>query len=82
MNIGYIHFSEIYPLKKDVLPTEIREGAVLIGVENNATGQFSKLLKMETDLAIEKSVLKFDGRPFSVEELALQIEEKKGERND
>lgn len=82
MDIGYIHFSEIYPMKKDALPVEIREGAELIAVENNATGQFAKLLKMETDLSIEKSVLKFDGRPFSVQELARKIEEKKGESND
>ncbi len=82
MNIGYIHFSEIYPMKKDVLPKKVRKGAELIGIENNATGQFSKLLKMEMDVRVEKRILKFDGRPYSPQELARQIEEKRGERND
>ncbi|MHB8772794.1 MAG: 2-oxoacid:acceptor oxidoreductase subunit alpha [Syntrophales bacterium] len=81
MNVGYIHFSEVYPLREDVIPHEIRKGAELIGVENNATGQFSKLLRMETGVEIEKRILKFDGRPFSPEELARQIEEKRGDRN-
>lgn len=79
MNIGYIHFSEIYPIREDVIPNEIREGADLIGVENNATGQLAKLLKMEMGLVIEKRVLKFDGRPFSPQELVQLIEEKKGD---
>lgn len=75
MNIGTIHFNEIYPLRKDPFPSRIREGAEFIGVENNATGQFAKLLKMETGLDIEKKVLKFDGRPFSAQELIRMIEE-------
>lgn len=74
-NIGYIHFSEIYPLREDSFPSELREGAELIGVENNATGQFTRLLKMEMDVAIEKRILKFDGRPFSPQELIRRIEE-------
>lgn len=82
MNIGYIHFNEIFPLSKDALPHKIREGAELIGVENNATGQFAKLLMMETGIKIEERILKFDGRPFSPQELVQQIEEIKGDRND
>jgi 2-oxoglutarate ferredoxin oxidoreductase subunit alpha len=79
MDIGTIHFSELYPLRDDAFPSEIKERAELIGVENNATAQFAKLLKMEMGLEIEKKILKFDGRPFSPQELARQIEEKRGD---
>ncbi len=79
MNIGYIHFSEIYPLREDAFPQEIGQGAELIAVENNATGQFARLLKMEKGLVIDKKVLKFDGRPFSPQELAQRIEEIRGD---
>jgi 2-oxoglutarate ferredoxin oxidoreductase subunit alpha len=44
-------------------------------VENNATGQFADLLRMETGVSIEKRILKFDGRPFSSLELARAIKE-------
>jgi len=79
MNVGAIHFSEIFPVKKDVIPREIIEKSELIGVENNATGQLAKLLRMETGLNIEKRILKYDGRPFLPEELARQIEETTGD---
>jgi len=77
LNIGYIHFSEIFPIREDCIPPEIKEKADLISIENNATGQFAKLIKMETGLSIEKKVLKFDGRPFSPEELAHHIQKKR-----
>ncbi|MBN2246736.1 MAG: 2-oxoacid:acceptor oxidoreductase subunit alpha [Candidatus Aminicenantes bacterium] len=76
-NIGYIHFSEIYPMRKDSFPPEIKEKADLITVENNATGQFSKFLRMETGISIEKKLLKYDGRPFSPQELVQLIEKKR-----
>lgn len=79
MSIGIIHFSEIFPMRKTVIPSEIRESAELIGVENNATGQLARLLRMETGIEIEKLILKFDGRPFSAEELSIRIEELRGD---
>jgi len=75
ISIGYIHFCEIYPLKKDIIPSEILENAGLIGVENNATGQFAKLLKMETGISIKDKILKYDGRPFSPQELVNRTEQ-------
>ena len=79
MNIGSIHFSEIFPMKRPAIPRGIKKEAGLIDVENNATGQLAKLLKMETGIEIEKQILKYDGRPFLPEELARQIEEIKGD---
>ena len=76
-NIGYIHFNEIYPLREDCFPPEIKEKADLITVENNATGQFSKFLRMEIGISIEKKLLKYDGRPFTPQELVQLIEKKR-----
>jgi 2-oxoglutarate/2-oxoacid ferredoxin oxidoreductase subunit alpha len=79
MSIGYIHFSEIFPLREDAFPPELKEGPELIGVENNATGQFARLLKMEAGVAVERRILKFDGRPFSPQELIRRIEDGGGD---
>ena len=38
-------------------------------VENNATAQFGALLTCETGLPFQKKILKYNGMPFSVEEL-------------
>ena len=77
-NWGYIHFSELYPLPEAPIPREITQRARLIAVENNATGQFCKLLRMETGLAIAEKILKYDGRPFTPDELKARLETTKG----
>jgi 2-oxoglutarate ferredoxin oxidoreductase subunit alpha len=43
-------------------------------VENNATSQFSKLIKLHTGVDVETQILKYTGLPFSVEELAEKIQ--------
>jgi 2-oxoglutarate ferredoxin oxidoreductase subunit alpha len=77
-NLGYIHFSEIFPLKENPIPQGIIQKAQLIGVENNAFGQFCKFLRMEIGLHIKQRILKYDGRPFTPEELAEELENSKG----
>ena len=80
MDLGYIHFSELYPLKEDPLPPGIAGRARLIGVENNALGQFCGLLRMETGLRIETRILKYDGRPFTPGELVDRLKNEAGVR--
>ncbi len=72
-DLGHIHFSELYPLKKDVIPPKLVKNARFICVENNSTAQLSRLLKMDTSMNIHYHVLKYDGRPFTPQKLAEQI---------
>lgn len=46
----------------------------LILVESNATAQLAQLLK-KYDLNIDEKILKYDGRPFTVEELEAKVKE-------
>jgi 2-oxoglutarate/2-oxoacid ferredoxin oxidoreductase subunit alpha len=70
-SIALMHFSWIFPLP-DV--TEYFKNAKnIIAVENNVTGQFADLLVKETGIKISKRILKYNGRPFTVEELADKI---------
>ncbi len=45
----------------------------IISVENNATGQLIKLIKAH-GFNIDEKILKYDGRPFSLDELEEEIE--------
>ena len=38
-------------------------------IENNATAQFGKVVKLELDVKIDEQFLKYNGMPFSVEEV-------------
>jgi 2-oxoglutarate ferredoxin oxidoreductase subunit alpha len=42
-------------------------------VENNATAQFAKLIKLQTGIEIKDRILKYDGLSFYVEELTEKL---------
>ncbi len=46
----------------------------IICIENNATGQLVKLIKVY-GFNVDEAVLKYDGRPFSIDELERRIKE-------
>ncbi|WP_461864968.1 2-oxoacid:acceptor oxidoreductase subunit alpha [Thermococcus sp.] len=65
--ISHLHFSWVYPLNPET--RKLFEGRRVIVVENNITGQFADLLWKELGVKTDHRVLKYDGRPFSVEEV-------------
>lgn len=73
-DIGFLYFKQVYPLNKNVLQY-FHNAEKIICVENNYTGQFANLLKQELDIMAYKKILKYDGLPFSVEELISKINE-------
>ncbi len=75
-SIAMMHFSGIYPLPSlegfDYLDL-LNNARLAVCIENNATGQFSRLLKAETGFEFSEMLNKYDGRPFSVEGLTGEI---------
>lgn len=76
-NLAMLHFSELYPFpgtqKFDYLA--LLKGAKLtICIENNAMGKFASLMRSETGYAFDVHILKYDGRPFTVESLSGEID--------
>jgi 2-oxoglutarate ferredoxin oxidoreductase subunit alpha len=67
-----LHFSQVYPVSSSALPWLEKANNRVI-VENNATAQFGALLTRETGLSFQRKFLKYNGMPFSVEELADAI---------
>lgn len=71
---AYIHFSHLYPLDKNkvkALITNTSKKYVL--VENNSEGQLGKLLQMEIGVSFVNKILRYDGRPLSVEQFIEKI---------
>jgi len=74
--VALLHFSEVCPFpdpERYDYPDILRKASMTICVENNATGQFARLLKAETGFACAHRINKFDGRPFTVEKLLGEI---------
>lgn len=73
-NIGMLHYSQIYPLHPKTNELLSKAKKILI-IENNATAQFANLIKLYGDYTIkpENKILKYNGAPFSVEEIMNAI---------
>ncbi|MCS7200495.1 MAG: 2-oxoacid:acceptor oxidoreductase subunit alpha [Caldimicrobium sp.] len=72
--VALLHFSEIYPFSHDEnWKRHFEDAKVIINIEQNATSQFAKLLMMEAGLRPHYHVNKYDGRPFTVDELEDKI---------
>ncbi len=48
---------------------EIEKAKNVVIIENNVTGQLGRLIREKTGIKIENRILKYDGRPFTCDEL-------------
>jgi 2-oxoglutarate ferredoxin oxidoreductase subunit alpha len=72
--LAFLHFKQVFPLASETA-AYLKKASQIIIIENNATSQFGKLIHLTTGIAIQQQILKYNGMPFSVEELAEQIQE-------
>ena len=74
--IAMLHFSEVYPLPavdKFNYLNILGKAKMTICVENNATGQFARLMKAETGYEFNRRINRYDGRPFTLEEFLGEL---------
>ncbi|MFA6471658.1 MAG: 2-oxoacid:acceptor oxidoreductase subunit alpha [Candidatus Latescibacterota bacterium] len=71
-DISLLHFNQVYPLHTDTADY-FRGARNTIIVENNATSQFSRILRASTGISIDKKILQYNGLPFSVEHLTESL---------
>jgi 2-oxoglutarate/2-oxoacid ferredoxin oxidoreductase subunit alpha len=72
--ISFLYFKQVYPLHPSTIET-LKKAQKTIIFENNAQGQFADLIKLKTGFEIDKKVLKYNGMPFSVEEIEKNLKE-------
>ncbi|MFX0098498.1 MAG: 2-oxoacid:acceptor oxidoreductase subunit alpha [Candidatus Hodarchaeota archaeon] len=73
-NTSFLHVKQVYPLDpgmKDYLDGAER----IILVENNYGGQLGQLMKLEFGMEVDHKLLKYNGEPFSVEQLVHDLRE-------
>lgn len=69
---SFLYFRQLYPMHHSTEELLKRADKTII-FENNAQGQFADLIKLKTGFEIDKKVLKYNGMPFSVEEVEENI---------
>lgn len=70
--IAHLHFKQVYPLHDEII-NFLKKAEKTIIIENNATSQFSKLIRQQTGYEIKNKILQYNGLPFSVETITKEI---------
>ncbi|OPL13303.1 MAG: 2-oxoacid:ferredoxin oxidoreductase subunit alpha [delta proteobacterium MLS_D] len=70
--VSQLHFSQVFPLHVNTAHY-LEKARRIILVEGNATSQFGRLLRAETGYRATDRILKYDGLPFTVEELERRL---------
>jgi 2-oxoglutarate ferredoxin oxidoreductase subunit alpha len=78
MKTQMVHFSEIYPFPSQDFLRKISRNSKVFAVENNFTGQFADLFNSKTGFSVLHKVVKYDGRPFSPQEVVKEVKNSVG----
>lgn len=70
---GALVFGDIYPLPIKKLKEKADQASSIINIEQNATGQLAGLIREITGIECKDSILKYDGRQITGEEIAHMI---------
>jgi 2-oxoglutarate ferredoxin oxidoreductase subunit alpha len=73
--INLVHLNEIWPFPAETTARALQGAKKIIAVENNATAQLAHLLRAETGYQVTGKILKFDGRPFSPQQILKQLKQ-------
>jgi len=72
-DVAMLHFSQVYPVPP-IAENYLKKAEKVIFLEQNATGQFANLIKLTFDgIDTQRRILKYDGFPFSVEQVVEAI---------
>ncbi len=74
IKVAYLHIQYLWPLRTELLTEFMKQAKYLIALECNFTGQLAGLIKNETGVDIKDRMLRYDGRPFYVEEIVEHVQ--------
>lgn len=72
-NVNFLYFKYVYPIKTEKLKRFIESSKNLLVIENNEVGQLADMIQMKLGILLPNRFLKYDGRPFFVEEIIEKI---------
>ncbi|MBU1131063.1 2-oxoacid:acceptor oxidoreductase subunit alpha [Patescibacteria group bacterium] len=71
-NVQLVHLQYLLPFPVDFFTKNINPEKSIV-IEGNQTGQLKQLIRQQTGINIQHSLLKYDGRPFYPEEIVEAI---------
>jgi 2-oxoglutarate ferredoxin oxidoreductase subunit alpha len=68
-----LHFSDLWPFPEDEAARMLKACRHTVAVEQNYTSQLARLIRMSTGLSVNRTINKYDGRPFSPEDIVAEL---------
>ena len=78
--VNFLQLRMMRPFPADAVAAILRAARQTVLIENNYTAQLGELIAQETGLMVEHHVLKYDGRPFSRNEIVEGVNAALAER--
>ena len=72
-SVGTLHFSQVWPLLPAQFLARLQAARRVVGVEGNATGQFSRLIRRESGFTVAGLLTRYDGLPFTPEYIIEEL---------
>ncbi len=70
--VGVLSFTQVWPLEPSQFLSRCGEASEVVCIEGNATGQFSRLLRL-AGVVVGRTLLRYDGRPFTPEWIVAHL---------
>jgi 2-oxoglutarate ferredoxin oxidoreductase subunit alpha len=71
-DVAFLHFKQVYPLHPEAI-AYFKKAKKTVIIENNGTGQVGQLIRMQTGFDMDRKILKYNGLPFSADELEKEL---------
>jgi 2-oxoglutarate ferredoxin oxidoreductase subunit alpha len=75
LKVNALHFVDVWPMNEAAVSAELERARTLIAVEQNYTAQLANVVRQVTGRKVDGKILKYDGRPFSSNEIAARVKE-------
>ncbi|MFH1407465.1 MAG: 2-oxoacid:acceptor oxidoreductase subunit alpha [Patescibacteria group bacterium] len=72
-NVSYLHITWMNPFPTEQVKKVLASARYVVNIECNYSGQLANLIREKTGIEIKDKLLKYDGRPFFVEEIITKI---------
>ena len=69
LSVNYLHYEYLFPLRTKKLLDLLSKSKRVVLIENNYLGQLGQLIASETGYIFKEKLLKYDGRPFFIEDV-------------
>jgi 2-oxoglutarate ferredoxin oxidoreductase subunit alpha len=73
MPVNTLHISQLWPFPADRVAGVIKNSRKCVVVEGNATAQLAQLIRRETGLEADATILRYDGRPHTPADIADRL---------